>query len=80
MQVRVTKWGNSLGVRVPKDLAGRVGLREGARVRIEAKGNQLVISIDRPVYSLSELLDGLTPDAMHEAFDWGDDVGREVVD
>ena len=31
-------------------------------------------------YALSGLLDGATPGAMREAFEWGDDVGREVID
>jgi hypothetical protein len=26
------------------------------------------------------LLVGTTPEAMHQAFDWGDDVGRETVE
>lgn len=29
-------------------------------------------------YTLDELLDGVTPQAMRAAFDWGDDVGREA--
>ena len=35
MQVQVSRWGNSLGLRIPKDIAIRAGLREGTRVDIE---------------------------------------------
>jgi hypothetical protein len=35
--------------------------------------------VSRP-YALSQLLEGATPATMREAFAWGDDVGREVVD
>ncbi len=80
MQVSVAKWGNSLGVRVPKDIAARVGLRAGARVEITAEDNRVIIAVERPVYRLEDLLDGVTPETMHEAFDWGPDVGGEVVD
>ncbi len=80
MKVQVAKWGNSLGVRVPKDIAAKVGLNEGAAVEIEAKGDRIVISPTRRTYTLDELLVGMTPDAMHEAFDWGADVGREAVE
>jgi len=31
-------------------------------------------------YSLSQLLVGVTPQAMRDAFDWGPDQGREIVD
>jgi antitoxin MazE len=80
MQVQVTKWGNSLGIRVPKEVATRVGLSEGSRVEVTADGDRIIISAERPVYTLDELLVGMTPDAMHEAFDWGPDVGDEVVE
>lgn len=80
MQARITRWGNSLGVRIPKQIAGRLGLAEGARVNIEAEGNRVVISPARPRYALKDLLVGMTPRAMHKAFDWGPDLGRESVD
>ncbi len=80
MQVQVTKWGNSLGIRVPKEVATRVGLTEGSRVEVTADGDRIIISAERPVYTLDELLVGMTPDAMHEAFDWGPEVGDEVVE
>jgi antitoxin MazE len=80
MQVNVSKWGNSLGLRVPKEIAARVGLREGARVRIDARGKTIVISVERPIFELDELLEGMTPEAMHDTFDWGEDVGREIVE
>ena len=80
MQVRVARWGNSIGLRIPKDIAQRAGLREGARVDVEVEGDRVVVSPARPRYVLAELLKGMTPQAMREAFDWGPDKGREIVD
>ena len=71
MQVQLARWGNSLGIRIPKDIASQVGLRDGARVDIRAEGDRIVITVDRPRYSLDELMKGVTPEAMREAFDWG---------
>lgn len=79
MQVHLSRWGNSLGLRIPKDLAQRLGLADGARVDVEADGNRIVISVAQPRYRLENLLVGMTPDAMHEAFDWGRDAGREII-
>jgi len=31
-------------------------------------------------YQLRNLLKGTTPKAMHEAYDWGPERGREIVD
>jgi antitoxin MazE len=80
MQVQVSRWGNSLGVRLPKELAQRLGIDEGSRVDVSEDRGRIVISVERPVYTLEELLVGMTPEAMHEAFDWGKDVGRERVE
>ncbi len=80
MQVRVARWGNSLGLRIPKDIAGRAGLCEGARVEVEAEGDRIIITPARRRYVLADLLKGMTPEAMREAFDWGPDKGREIVE
>jgi antitoxin MazE len=73
MQVQVNRWGDSLGVRIPKDIADRVGLRAGARVEIESREDRIVIAPAISRYTLEDLLSGMTPEAMHEAFDWGAD-------
>jgi antitoxin MazE len=71
MQVQVARWDNSLGLRIPKDIALRTGLREGTRVDVEAEGDRIIISPAGPRYVLADLLKGMTPQAMREAFDWG---------
>jgi antitoxin MazE len=80
MNVRVARWGNSLGVRIPRHIAEHAGLRAGAQVEVEAEGDRIVIRYARPRYRLGELLQGMTPEAMHEAFEWGPDRGREIVE
>jgi antitoxin MazE len=80
MQVQVAKWGNSLGVRVPRELAVRIGLAEGARMEMTAEGTTITTSVDRPVYTLDELLTDLTPEVVGGVWSWGPDVGREIVE
>lgn len=80
MNVSVSKWGNSLGVRIPKDVASQVGLREGSRVEVRAEDGRLTISPTQRRYTMEELLVNVTPEAMRDAFDWGPDVGREIID
>ncbi|MGI9452091.1 MAG: AbrB/MazE/SpoVT family DNA-binding domain-containing protein [Geminicoccaceae bacterium] len=82
MQMHITRWGNSLGVRIPKDLARQLGMTEGTVVEVTAEGDRLVLKAARPSYRLGELLEGMTPEAMHQALDWDgweEDVGRENV-
>ena len=80
MQVLLARWGNSLGLRIPKDIAVRTGLCEGARVDVVAEDGRIVITPARRRYVLADLLEGITPEAMREAFDWGPDKGRENVE
>ena len=72
--------GEQSGVRLPKELALRLGIGDGSRVDVSEDRGRIVISVERPVYTLEELLVGMTPEAMHEAFDWGEDIGRERVE
>ena len=80
MQVRVSRWGNSVGLRIPKELAEQFGLVDGTQIEMRAERDGLMLSPARPRFKLEDLLEGMTPEAMHEAFDWGPDVGRERAD
>ncbi len=80
MIVSVSKWGNSLGVRIPRDLINETGLHDGSRVDIRAESGRIVISPRPRRYTLEELLVNVTPEAMRETFDWAPDIGREIVD
>ena len=79
MRAQIGKWGNSTAVRIPREIAAAVRLEEGTPVEIEVSGDVLVIRPVQRRYTLEELLDGMTPEAMQDAFDWGPDVGREIV-
>ena len=80
MQILISKWGNSLGLRLPRSLAQQIGVAEGQKVNVTAQGARLIVEAVTPIYRLEDLLANMTPGAMHDAFDWGDDVGGEIVD
>jgi len=80
MRTHIAKWGNSLAVRLPRDIADRISLEVGTLVEIEVEAGTLVLRPAVPRYALAELLAGMSPEAMHEAFDWGPDLGREQID
>ena len=56
MQVQVARWDNSLGLRIPKGIALRAGLREGTPVDVKADGDRIIISPARPRYVFADLL------------------------
>jgi len=73
----VQKWGNSLGIRIPKAMAEEAGLTERTQVRCELVGDEIVIRKQRPRYTLAELVEGMSPDNAHAELDWGSPAGEE---
>jgi len=49
MRSQVTKWGNSLAVRIPAKYAREVGLREGDTVELKTTAaGEITLSVERP--------------------------------
>jgi antitoxin MazE len=79
MSVTLHRWGNSVGLRLPKPLLKQLGLTEGSKVEVKIEDNRLVIEQSgRRRYTMAELLEGFTPDDRPGEVDWGPPVGREV--
>ena len=84
-QLTVKKWGNSLGVRIPKNIAEIGKLKVDQEVSIEAVDGKIVISplVHVKEYSLHDLLKDCPADALlldDEDRAWLSDapVGKEV--
>jgi antitoxin MazE len=78
MRTSIAKWGNSLAVRIPRDVIERANLREGAAVDVTAKAGTLVVAAARPRYRLADLLVKETRGRRHGEVDWGPARGKEV--
>ena len=75
----ISKWGNSLAVRIPAGTADSLGLSAGSEVDLKVKAGALVMSPARKRrYELRELVDRITPRNRHEAVEWGRPTGKEV--
>lgn len=78
MQTKVQKWGNSLGVRIPRGLAEEVGLGAGTEVSLTAKDGELVLKPAVPSQlRLADLLEAITTENIHASVDTGDAEGAE---
>ena len=80
MKTNLAKWGNSLAVRLPKDVTERLHLTEGSTLDIEVEAGALTLRPTGPRYKLNDLLHGLSRRAMRSAWSWGPDKGREIVE
>ena len=66
MNVKVSKWGNSLAVRIPSNIARSIHLREGIDVEIEEDGEKIVLKpAKEKKYSLESLLSEVKTDNIH---------------
>ena len=75
----ISKWGNSLAVRIPAAFAETVGLEEGTVVEVKVRAGRLIIvPTAARRYELRELIDQITPENSHELVDWGKPVGKEI--
>ena len=79
MNAKIQKWGNSLGLRIPKSFAEEAGVEEGSEVDIAVQGGKLVVTpLRQRKYDLSDLLRQVKPDNLHRPIDSGGPVGREA--
>ncbi len=76
MAGKISRWGNSAAVRIPRDVMERVGFREGQAVEIVARNGGLDIRPvnGKPYYTLDELvaeMKRLGPENRPAFEDWG---------
>ena len=78
MRTKVLKWGNSLGLRIPKAFAEDIRVVDGTPVEMTMVDGQLIVRVaeDRE-WSLDGLLAGVRPDNLHAEVDTGGPVGGE---
>lgn len=77
MSRTVQKWGNSLGVRIPKEIADRINLNEGSEVEFRLEDGNLILEPLKDQFDLDELINNITDDNRHEEHDTGR-LGKEV--
>lgn len=79
MLTKAQKWGNSIALRIPKAFADEMQITVETMVEMRIENGKLVIEpVGRPVYTLDELLAGITSENLHEEVDWGEPAGKET--
>lgn len=79
MRIKIQRWGNSLGLRIPKSFAQRAGVEAGSTVNLSIESGDLVVKpMQRRRHRLSDLLEGVTSGNIHHGVDTARQVGREI--
>jgi len=74
----IQNWGNSLGVRLPKEVTDKLGLRKGSVVNIIVNGEWVMLKPTRKHDTLAEMVSKITKKNRHSEYDWGKPVGKEI--
>lgn len=75
MLVTLSKWGNSLGLRIPQSIVKHIGLSAQEPLELFIEDNHIVI---QKVYRLDTLLAQITPENIHSEIDTGPSQGSEA--
>jgi antitoxin MazE len=78
MRARVSRWGNSLAIRLPKAVAGELGVGEGQSVDLTVRDGAVVMRAARRRYRLADLLAQIRPGSVPEAIEYRP-VGKELL-
>lgn len=84
MRAIVGRWGKSLAVRLPVELAAEAGLREGQKIELAAVKGEIVIRPAQRPTDVEQWFAGRTTEEWRalyrNSYDWGPDVGREIIE
>ncbi len=77
MASKLQKWGNSIGVRIPKSIMEKTNLDVNSEVEIEHKNGKIIIFPKHQSIQLGDLLSQITKDNLHSEDDFLPE-GKEV--
>ncbi|MCF6311379.1 MAG: AbrB/MazE/SpoVT family DNA-binding domain-containing protein [Verrucomicrobiales bacterium] len=78
METRISKWGNSLALRIPSVLVREANLSVGLEMEIKSKGEEIVLTPKKRFqYKLDDLLKEVNEKNLQEEVDAGESIGKE---
>jgi antitoxin MazE len=78
MVTAVKRWGNSLGIRIPKAIAQQLNISDGANISINVNNDLIEISKVPQKMTLKDKLQSITPENLHSEVSTGTPVGNEI--
>ncbi|MHC5250112.1 AbrB/MazE/SpoVT family DNA-binding domain-containing protein [Enterococcus sp. LJL90] len=80
-KITVNNWGNSLAIRIPKDISQKFNVENGDKLNIEIKDNQLIITHtveEEKTLTFEELFADYNGESFKtELIDFGESTGNE---
>jgi antitoxin MazE len=77
MTTKVSKWGNSLALRLPKSMIKELNLQDGSEVSIIEENGKIVILPTKKDLTIQELIQGMTVDGVMDQYKKNESIGKE---
>lgn len=77
MKTAVKKWGNSLGIRIPKTISEQFELIDGSDVELIVTDEGILIQKPQ-IETLNDVLNKISDSNLHEETDFGSSEGLEL--
>ena len=78
VRAKLQKWGNSLGIRIPKSIANEVKIGDGDSVELKVTNGKVVIQPVPEEETLESLLSEVTDSNIHTEQEIGTPKGKEI--
>ena len=79
MEIRLQKWGNSLGIRIPSTILKSLDLKSNDKINLDLDDDRIIITkAKKGKISLKERFNEYNGDDLAKEFNWDDARGREI--
>ena len=79
MEIRLQKWGNSDGIRIPSTFLKALNLKTNDKIELIQEDDKIIISkCKKNKISLKERFDQYNGENLSKEFEWGEAKGREI--
>ncbi|SDC60294.1 antitoxin MazE [Pelagirhabdus alkalitolerans] len=79
MNTEVKKWGNSLAIRIPQQIAKELNIDIGTEIDMTLHDDELTIKVKQQDETLEDLIAQITTENQHDPVDFGQPSGRETI-
>ena len=77
MITKISKWGNSLGLRLSKSVVDNLDLQEGSEVRVTEQEGKILIEPTKRDLTMAEMIDSMRGVDVLDQFEEVPPVGKE---
>ena len=78
MTVKLQKWGNSQGIRIPKEVLKSVNIKENDKIVVMVKDDKIILVKEKKKKNINDLFKNYKGEGSPEEYDFGEKVGKEV--